>query len=285
MSWKMELGGCHLPGPAELSEACFRRATTRGNGCGLCDKQVFIGRDTLWMSKELSPVFVTRNYHVTICWCIVGFVQRVYLSDTFPNPSLSAELSPSTERGGHVTWVKCVSTMSLTWLQCAAGVWDKFNSLGPGDAYLRQWTGLSWVACGLPAPIHHLNQCCGLWPVPHQSIIWTSAVACGPPAPIHHLNQCCGLWPARTNPSSEPVLWLVARPHQSIIWTSAVACGPPAPIHHLNQCCGLWPARTNPSSEPVLWLVACPAPIHHLNQYWIIVRWAIENKHQWIFNQ
>ena len=52
-------------------------------------------------------------------------------------------------RAGHVLWVTCVSTVSLTWLQWAAGVWDKVNSLRAGDAYLRQWTGLSWVACGL----------------------------------------------------------------------------------------------------------------------------------------
>ena len=64
-------------------------------------------------------------------------------------PSLSAELSPSAQRG-HVTSTGYYSvTQSLTRLQWSSGVWDKVNSLRPDDAYLRLWTGLSWVAYGL----------------------------------------------------------------------------------------------------------------------------------------
>ena len=73
---------------------------------------------------------------------------RLDLSDTFSNPSSSAEFSPSTQRG-HAMWITCVSTVSLTWLHWASGVWNKVNSSRPGDAYLRQWTELSWAAGGL----------------------------------------------------------------------------------------------------------------------------------------
>ena len=54
-----------------------RRATTRGKGCGSRDNRDFVG--VIRMNKELSPMFVTRYYHVTTaCWCIVGFMRSVY---------------------------------------------------------------------------------------------------------------------------------------------------------------------------------------------------------------
>ena len=126
---------------------------------------VTIGSDQYNVILDSSctfPGWVQYNQCQNVKWLLfrillnwMGIVTSFDLSDAFHNkpPCLLPLL-----RGGHGMWVTCVSTVSLTWLQWAAGVWEKCNSLRLGDAYLQQWTGYHCWLVACPAPIPHLNE-------------------------------------------------------------------------------------------------------------------------------